>query len=105
MTQRQLRGNNGGNSGYVTTSVAAEALNVSVRTVRNYLRDGVLQGKKEEEGITERYLVSVDSLQKLRDRRQREEKDRRDYRSVAAQEQEAGQLAREFAAKMQEQAM
>ena len=89
----------------MTTSVAAEALNVSVRTVRNYLRDGVLQGKKEEEGITERYLVSVDSLQKLRDRRQREEKDRRDYRSVAAQEQEAGQLAREFAAKMQEQAM
>ncbi len=105
MTQRQQSGNNGGNSGYVTTQVAAEALGVAVRTVRNYLRDGVLQGKKEEEGITARYLVSVDSLQKLRDRRQREGKNRRDYRPVAAQEQEAGQLAREFAARMQEQAM
>ena len=105
MTQRKQSGNNGGNSGYVTTSVAAEALDVSVRTVRNYLRDGVLQGKKEEEGITERYLVAVDSLQKLRDQRQRERKNRRSYRPVADQGQEAGQLVREFAARMQEQAM
>jgi chromosome segregation ATPase len=105
VTQRQQRGNNGGNSGYVTTRVAAEALGVAVRTVRNYLRDGVLEGKKEEEGITERYLVSVDSVQKLRDQRQREGKGRRNYPSSAAQEQDAAQLAREFAAKMQEQAV
>jgi hypothetical protein len=105
VTQRQLRGNNGGNSGYVTTRVAAEALGVAVRTVRNYLRDGVLEGKKEEEGITERYLVSVDSVQKLRDQRQREGKGRRNYPSSTAQEQDAAQLAREFAAKMQEQAV
>jgi predicted site-specific integrase-resolvase len=105
VTQRQLRGNNGGNSGYVTTQVAAEALGVAVRTVRNYLRDGLLQGKKEEEGITERYLVSVDSVQKLRDQRQREGKGRRNYPPNAAQEQDAAQLAREFAAKMQEQAV
>jgi SMC interacting uncharacterized protein involved in chromosome segregation len=89
----------------VTTRVAAEALGVAVRTVRNYLRDGVLEGKKEEEGITERYLVSVDSVQKLRDQRQREGKSRRNYPSSAAQEQDAAQLAREFAAKMQEQAV
>ena len=89
----------------MTTHVAAEALGVAVRTVRNYLRDGRLQGKKEEEGITERYLVSVDSLHKLREQRQMEGKRRRDYRLVAAQEQDAAQLAREFAAKMQEQAM
>ena len=105
MIQRQHSGNNGGNSGYVTTNVAAQALDVSVRTVRNYLRDGVLQGKKETEGITERYLVSVDSLQKLRDQRQHERKSRRNYRLIAAQEQDAAQLAREFAAKMQEQAV
>ena len=89
----------------MTTQVAAEALGVAVRTVRNYLRDGILQGKKEEEGITERYLVSVDSVQKLRDQRQREGKSRRNYPSSAAQEQDAAQLAREFAAKMQEQAV
>ena len=105
MSQRQHGGNNEGNSGYVTTSVAAEALDVSVRTVRNYLRDGVLQGKKEEEGITERYLVSVDSVQKLRDQRQRAGKDRRSNRTIAVQEQDAVKLAREFAAKMQEQAV
>jgi hypothetical protein len=105
VTQRQQRGNNGGNSGYVTSNVAAEALGVSVRTVRNYLRDGLLQGKKEEEGITERYLVSVNSLHKLRDQRQREGKSRRNVRLIAAQEQDAAQLAREFAARMQEQAV
>jgi hypothetical protein len=105
VTQRQQSGNSGGNSGYVTTQVAAEALGVAVRTVRNYLHDGLLQGKKEEEGITERYLVSVDSVQKLRDRRQREGKGRRNYPSIAAREQDAAQLAREFAAKMQEQAV
>jgi hypothetical protein len=105
VTQRQQSGNNGGNSGYVTTQVAAEALGVAVRTVRNYLRDGLLQGEKEEEGITERYLVSVDSVQKLRDQRQREGKSRRNYPLSAAREQDAAQLAREFAAKMQEQAV
>jgi hypothetical protein len=105
VTQRQQRGNDGGNSGYVTTRVAAEALGVAVRTVRNYLRDGLLQGKKEEEGITERYLVSVDSVQKLRDQRQREGKSRRNNPLSAAQEHDAAQLAREFAAKMQEQAV
>jgi hypothetical protein len=89
----------------VTTQVAADALGVAVRTIRNYLRDGLLQGKKEEEGITERYLVSIDSVQKLRDQRQREGKRRRNYRPIAAQEQGAGQLAREFAARMQEQAV
>ena len=105
MTQRQQSGNIGGNSGYVNTQVAAEALGVAVRTVRNYLRDGVLQGKKEEEGITERYLVSVDSIQRLRDKRQREGKSRRNYPRDAPQEQDAARLAREFAAKMQEQAV
>jgi hypothetical protein len=105
VTQRHPSGNNGGNSGYVTTQVAAEALGVAVRTVRNYLRDGLLKGKKEEEGITERYLVSVDSVQKLRDQRQREGKSRRNNPLSAAQGQDAAQLAREFAAKMQEQAV
>jgi chromosome segregation ATPase len=89
----------------VTTQVAADALGVAVRTIRNYLRDGLLQGKKEEEGITERYLVSIDSVQKLRDQRQSKGKRRRNYRPIAAQEQEPGQLAREFAARMQEQAV
>jgi chromosome segregation ATPase len=67
--QRQDRGNDGGSSGWVNTDVAAEALGVSSRSVRNYILNGDLVARKEAEGINERYLVSVDSLYALRDQR------------------------------------
>lgn len=70
MSQR----NNEGSSGWVNTDVAAEALGVSARTVRNYILDDVLLARKEKEGINERYVVSVDSLYALRDRRKQEGK-------------------------------
>jgi chromosome segregation ATPase len=63
-----------GSSGWVNTDVAAEALGVSARTVRNYILDDVLLARKEKEGINERYVVSVDSLYALRDRRKQEGK-------------------------------
>ena len=58
----------------MTTDVAAEALGVSSRTVRNYILNGDLVARKEKEGINERYVVSVDSLYALRDRRKQEGK-------------------------------
>ena len=58
----------------MTTDVAAEALEVSSRSVRNYILSGDLIARKEIEGINERYLVSIDSLYALRDRRKEEGK-------------------------------
>ena len=63
---------NEGSSGWVNTAVAAEALGVSARSVRNYILDGALVARKEKEGISERYVVSVDSLHTLRDQRKLE---------------------------------
>jgi hypothetical protein len=74
MDERQHGGNSGGNSGWVNTDVAAEALGVSSRSVRNYILNGDLVGRKEKEGINERYVVSVDSLYALRDRRKKQGK-------------------------------
>ena len=74
MDRRKNRGNDEGTSGWVNTDVAAEALGVSSRSVRNYILNGDLVGRKEKEGINERYVVSVDSLYALRDRRNQEGK-------------------------------
>jgi hypothetical protein len=74
MDRRKNRGNDAGTSGWVNTDVAAEALGVSSRSVRNYILNGDLVGRKEKEGINERYVVSVDSLYALRDRRNHEGK-------------------------------
>jgi chromosome segregation ATPase len=74
MNRRQNEGNDGGTSGWVKTEVAAEALGVSSRSVRNYILSGDLVARKEKEGISERYVVSVDSLYALRDRRKQEGK-------------------------------
>jgi chromosome segregation ATPase len=74
MGERKDEGTNQGNSGWVNTDVAAEALGVSSRSVRNYILNGALIARKEKEGINERYVVSVDSLYALRDRRKQEGK-------------------------------
>jgi hypothetical protein len=58
-----------GESGWVTTEVAAAALRVSPRTVRDYIRSGDLEAKSEGEGVTKRWLVSIDAVQSLRDKR------------------------------------
>jgi hypothetical protein len=56
-------------SGWVTTEVAATALEVSPRTVRDYIQSGHIEAKAEGEGVTKRWLVSIDSVQALRSRR------------------------------------
>jgi predicted nuclease with TOPRIM domain len=74
MNQRQNGGNNEGSSGWVNTDVAAEALGVSSRSVRNYILNGDLVARKEKKGVNEHYVVSVDSLYALRDKRKQEGK-------------------------------
>lgn len=56
-----------GESGWVTTHVAAAALKRSPRRVREYIRRGKLAAKTEGEGVRKRWLVSVDSLNALLD--------------------------------------
>jgi hypothetical protein len=70
-------------SGWVNTDVAAEALGVSSRSVRNYILNGDLVARKEKDGINERYVVSVDSLHALRDQRKQEGKPQRKFRGAA----------------------
>ena len=45
-------------SGYVTTEVAAAGLNVSPRTVRDYIKAGKLEAKSQGEGVERRWLIS-----------------------------------------------
>jgi hypothetical protein len=83
MSQRQDGGSGEETSGWVYTSVAAEALGVSSRSVRNYILNGDLVARKEKEGINERYVVSVGSLYALRDRRKQEGKMRGNLRDAS----------------------
>lgn len=53
----------------MSTDVAAEVLGVSSRSVRNYILNRSLVARKETEGINEKYLISLESLYALRDRR------------------------------------
>jgi chromosome segregation ATPase len=98
--QRKDGGNDGGSSGWVNTDVAAEALGVSARSVRNYIVNGNLIARKEEEGISERYLVSVDSLYALRDRRKQAGKLPRNFRRASSRSEVPAELVRETAVDM-----
>ena len=77
---QKSEGSGEGNSGWVTTDVAAEVLSVSARSVRNYILNHTLVARKETEGINERYLISLESLNTLRDRRKSQGKLRGKHR-------------------------
>src|SRR5215203_4451304 len=104
MNQRKNGGSVEGSSGWVNTDVAAEALGVSARSVRNYILHGSLVARKEKEGINERYVVSVDSLHALRDRRKQQGKikanRRRASRQSEATAEGAAEMVRETAVDM-----
>ena len=70
-------------SGWVTTAVAARFLDVSPRTVRWHIERGNLEAKAEGEGVRRSWLVSIDSLQALRDSRQSAAQSPGDYRVEA----------------------
>ncbi len=69
-----------GESGWVTTEVAARAVRVSPRTIRRYIERGELEAKPQGEGVNRTWLVSVDSLQALRASRTVEEVSPQDVR-------------------------
>ena len=65
-----------GDSGWIKTRIAAEALGVDPRTIRAYIERGDLLARSEGEGIQKTYLVSIDSVYALRDRRRSSAKKR-----------------------------
>ena len=96
------RGNVTGNGGWVTTRQAGRALGVIPRQVRNYIAAGDLEGRKEGKGVNERWLVSISSVEALRQTRHSEGKLPGQYRDVADEGAEAGQGAGESAALVRE---
>jgi hypothetical protein len=87
------QGRDEGNSGWVSTDVAAEVLGVSSRSIRNYILNRSLVARKETEGINEKYLVSLESLYALRDRRKTEGKLARNRRPSSRSEEMAENTA------------
>ena len=96
MNERKNEGSNeGSSSGWVDTDVAAEALGVTARSVRNYILNGALTARKEKEGINQRYVVSVDSLHALRDRRKQEGKPQARRRRASKQSESTAERSAE----------
>jgi hypothetical protein len=96
-----VEGNNAESSDWVRADVAAASLGVSGRTVRNFIYSGELESKLEEDGIRKGWLVSVDGLYALRDKRRLED-------TSGARQQQDGQntaeLLREAAARLKKRA-
>jgi hypothetical protein len=59
-------------SGWTTTKQAAKVLGVSRRSVQGYVGRGILEAREEGEGVNRRFLISIDSLNALIERRRRE---------------------------------
>jgi hypothetical protein len=100
-------GNDSGSHGWVSTNVAAAALGIKARQCRNLIQEGELEARLEGEGRDKRYLVSVTSLEALRDKRQSEGKMPLIRRSTAENEDvgaELGQWVRELTAKLETRA-
>ena len=107
ISMEQSAGNNSGNQGWVTTKVAAAALGIKSRQCRNLIQEGELEAKLEGEGRDKRYLVSVASLEALRDKRQSVGKLPLNRRPDAENENipaELGQWVRELTARLETRA-
>ena len=101
------RGNDPGNHGWVTTSVAAAALGIKSRQCRNLIQEGELEARLEGEGRDKRYFVSVSSLEALRDKRQSEGKLPLNRRGTTENEDigaDLGQWIRELTARLETRA-
>jgi hypothetical protein len=93
-------GNSAGESGWVTTQVAAEALDVDPRTVRTYISRGILKAKVEGKGVEEAYTVDIDSLYALRDARKSSGKRPRKTREKSADAEDLADLVRELTSQL-----
>jgi phage terminase Nu1 subunit (DNA packaging protein) len=94
------RGNRAGESGWVTTQVAAEALGVDPRTVRTYISRGILNAKVEGKGVEKAYSVDIDSLYALRDARKSSGKRPRKTREKSADAEDLAALVRELTSQL-----
>ena len=72
-------------SGWVTTEVAARAIRVSPRTIRRLIQRGDIEAKPQGEGVKRTWLVSIDSLHKLRASRTDEDTSPHDVRNEAGE--------------------
>ncbi|MDP8951064.1 MAG: helix-turn-helix domain-containing protein [Actinomycetota bacterium] len=80
-------------SGWTTTKQAAKVLGVSRRSVQGYVRRGLLEAREEGEGVTKRFIVSIDSLNALRERRSDEAVAAEAFAATSAEAEEAANLA------------
>jgi phage terminase Nu1 subunit (DNA packaging protein) len=94
------RGNSAGESGWVTTQVAAEALDVDPRTVRTYISRGILKAKVEGKGVEKAYSVDIDSLYALRDARKPSGKRPRKTREKSANAEDLAALVRDLTSQL-----
>ena len=86
----------------MTTRVAAEALGVDPRTIRTYIRRGLLQARVEGKGVEKAYSVDVDSLHALRDARKPEGKRLHKTRAKSAGAEDFAELIRDLTAQVVE---
>jgi septal ring factor EnvC (AmiA/AmiB activator) len=98
-----------GESGWITTEVAARALRVSPRTIRRYIEQGRLEAQLQGEGVRREWLVSVDSLHALRATRSFEEPSpdvgrANDVVAAAATAANIADVLREMAARLERRA-
>jgi hypothetical protein len=89
-----------GESGWITTEVAAKAVRVSPRTIRRYIERGELEAKPEGEGVNRTWLISVDSLHALRASRTLEEESPQNVRV----EDSMADVFRDLAARLEQRA-
>jgi hypothetical protein len=81
-------------SGWTTTKQAAKVLGVSRRSVQGYVRRGLLEAQEQGQGVNKTFLVSIDSLNALHDRRRREASEAANFAAASA---EAMETANQFA--------
>jgi len=80
-------------SGWTTTKQAAKVLGVSRRSVQGYVRRGLLEAREEGEGVNKRFIVSIDSLNALRERRSGEAVAAEEFAGASAEAEEAANIA------------
>src|SRR5215210_7625759 len=80
-------------SGWTTTKQAAKVLGVSRRSVQGYVRRGLLEAQEQGQGVNKTFLVSIDSLNALHDRRRHEASEAAKFAEASA---EAAETANQY---------
>jgi Helix-turn-helix domain len=81
-----------GRFGWTTTKQAAKVLGVSRRSVQGYVHRGLLEAREEGGGVNKRFLISIDSLNALLDRRRRDADDAAKFSGASAEAEQTANL-------------